>query len=343
MLTSVAAPPTPGPEPAPRTPLGEAARAYAEAGFAVFPVKPRAKEPCVRWKDEASRDPARITAWWQRWPDANIGLPVPEGLFVLDIDGPEGERTIAGLEARHGRLPEGPVARTAKGRHLWFRFPPGRCLKNAVRRLPGIDVRAQGGYVVAPPSVHPDGIEYAWETGRALFDVPIREAPGWLLDALEGTRASAGEPPPGQPPCASAPASMFDFSNVSVDGPGSRLAGILATMRAAVEGERNTKLFWCACRLVELEESGETPAAAWEQLREAARATGLDEPEIDKVIVSARDSSRRASAAAADGPVAPPPQPMSVPAQGPGWPRDQAPGGTPGAPPPGASPPGARA
>lgn len=341
MLTSVAAPPTPGPEPAPRTPLGEAARAYAEAGFPVFPVKPRGKEPLVRWRDGASSRPEKVSEWWAQWPDANIGLPVPEGLFVLDIDGPEGEQTIAGLEARHGRLPEGPVGRTAKGRHLWFRFPPGRCLENAVKRLPGIDVRAHGGYVVAPPSVHPDGVRYQWETGRALSDVPIPEAPGWLLDALEGTRASAGEPPPGQPPCASAPATMFDFSNVSVDGSGSRLAGILATMRTAAEGERNAKLFWCACRLVELEQKGETPASAWEQLREAARAIGLEASEVDRTIASARRSPHPTSAATANGAAPPPPPPMSVPAQGSGWPGDQAPGGAPGAPPPGASPPGA--
>ncbi len=187
--------------------LASEAMRYAVKGWAVFPLVPRSKLPRVGKKDggrgcyDGTADTATVEAWWDRWPDANIGLHcgAPSGVWVLDIDAkaPDsdpgepvhatGPEAVAALEAIHGPM---PVTRTAStgggGEHRYFVMPPGRTIKNRARiRLPdgrrtGLDVRAEGGYVVLPPSVHPDGPVYAWG-GPAT----IAEAPAWLLDLVD--------------------------------------------------------------------------------------------------------------------------------------------------------------
>ena len=88
--------------------LLEAALELASAGFAVFPCKPRGKDPLTLhgFKD-ATRDEAQISRWWTPWRNANIGLPTGEvnGIMIVDVDPPEGQRLLAKLEERHGKLP----------------------------------------------------------------------------------------------------------------------------------------------------------------------------------------------------------------------------------------------
>ena len=116
--------------------LLEAALDLASSGFAVFPCKPRGKEPLTLhgFKD-ATRDEAQIRRWWTRWPNANIGLPTGEenGIVVIDVDGDKGETRLALLEGKFGKLPTSSKASSGKGRHLCFAIA-GRLRPGSMRR-----------------------------------------------------------------------------------------------------------------------------------------------------------------------------------------------------------------
>ncbi len=136
---------------------------------------------------DASKDPAQIIKWWQRWPWANVGVATGQvsGLFVLDIDGEAGEESLRGLEAEHGKLPDTVEQLTGSGgRHLLFKHPAGQVIGNKVRIAPGLDVRGEGGYIVVAPSTHASGRQYAWEVSSRPGEVEVAEAPGWLLGLL---------------------------------------------------------------------------------------------------------------------------------------------------------------
>jgi putative DNA primase/helicase len=159
----------------------EAALAYAALGWLVFPCqcirvgacscgatcKSPGKHPMTRnGLKDATTDLGQIRAWWEKEPDANIGIRTgPESnLWVLDLDGEAGIEALAKWEAENGSLPATPTVRTGGGgRHLYFAYPEGGEIKNRTR-VAGlkIDVRGDGGYVIAPPSNHTDG-DYRWE------------------------------------------------------------------------------------------------------------------------------------------------------------------------------------
>lgn len=168
--------------------LGNAALALARAGLAVFPCWPRGKTPLTtNGHLDATCDEATICAWWWRWPNANIGVRTgaQSGLIVVDVDGEEGERLLAQFEERFGTLPPTSEAKTGKGRHLYL-SPPARCWPIKSSSGAGLDIRGDGGYVIAPPSVHPNGRRYDWdETSEQQF----AEAPEWLLDFARDRKA----------------------------------------------------------------------------------------------------------------------------------------------------------
>ena len=137
----------------------------AELGNAVFPLLPCGKTPLTqRGFKDATLDPTIISKWWTQWPDANIGLATGKisGCVVLDIDGADGESSLQTLKRELGPLAATCMARTGKGIHLYFRYPDGKEIRCRTNIAPGIDVRADDGYVVAPPSVHPNGPSYEW-------------------------------------------------------------------------------------------------------------------------------------------------------------------------------------
>jgi hypothetical protein len=136
---------------------------------------------------DASADAATICGWWERWPDANIGIATgPEsGVIVLDVDGEDGKASLKKLGAP-GQLPRTLRAHTGRtgpdgqrtGFHLYFNWPAGTNLRNNAGLLgKGLDVRAAGGYVVAPPSLHASGLRYEW----AQDESAIAEPPAWLI------------------------------------------------------------------------------------------------------------------------------------------------------------------
>jgi hypothetical protein len=175
--------------------LKSAALELAIASLPVFPLNGKVPRIPGGLK-AASSDPEQVSEWWTRWPEANVGLVTGQasGLLVLDVDLQHGgQGTLAELERKHGKLPKATEVLTGGGgRHLYFTHP-GREIRNSAGRLgPGLDVRGDGGYVVAPPSVHASGREYRWKhpLGTAFLFSP----PAWLLEDAAERRNGHIEP-----------------------------------------------------------------------------------------------------------------------------------------------------
>jgi bifunctional DNA primase/polymerase-like protein len=163
----------------------------------VFPCNPEDKRP---WTEhghkDASRDDARIRTWWAQWPNAMIGVPCGpvSGVWVLDVDidpskGVDGFPLLRELIARHGELPPTLTSVTPRGgHHLIFKWTTDLTLRNRTGVPgPGIDVRAAGGYFIAPPSMRTDGAVYRWDTNTG--NEPA-EAPAWLIALVSPQKAS---------------------------------------------------------------------------------------------------------------------------------------------------------
>lgn len=109
-----------------------------------------------------------IRDWWTRWPNASVGIATGavSGIVVLDIDPKRGGLdSLATLEEKVGPIPMDAAVRTGgDGAHAYLAHS-GTRVPSRQNLLPGIDVRGDGGYVVAPPSVHESGQRYAWKEG----------------------------------------------------------------------------------------------------------------------------------------------------------------------------------
>jgi hypothetical protein len=172
--------------------LAVAALEYAAAGLPVLPLSgklPRIEGGLTR----ASADPLVVAEWWRRWPAANVGIRTgaESGLVVVDVDTPKGGAgTLERLEREHGKLPATARVLTGGGGwHIYLRHP-GQEVRNSAGKLgAGLDVRGDGGYVVAPPSLHESGRRYKWT--RPL-ERGLADPPGWLLaDAGERRNGAA--------------------------------------------------------------------------------------------------------------------------------------------------------
>ena len=165
-----------------------AALRYAEMGYPVFPCAPGGKAPLTEHGfHDATVDPEQIERWWAQHPSANIGIPTA-GLVVIDIDG-DGNRWPGDDPDRLLELAAGPMALTPRGgSHHLFRQPQGKNWRCTEGRLAAkVDTRADGGYIVAPPSVVAGGKAYRWAPGLELDDPPDRlpEPPPWLAQELD--------------------------------------------------------------------------------------------------------------------------------------------------------------
>ena len=141
----------------------DSALEYLDMGFSILPVKRSNKRPYVSsWKEFQKRPPTpeEVEEWWKRWTEANVAIVCGRisGIFIVDADGPKG---IAWMNEH---LPKtGVYSLTGKGVHAVYRIPPGTTIKNAVRLADEVDIRGEGGYFVAPPSIHESGHQYKWQ------------------------------------------------------------------------------------------------------------------------------------------------------------------------------------
>jgi hypothetical protein len=177
-------------------PLGKVALALAAKGLRVFPLRSRTKDPLINgWPDKATTDANVISGWWSS-RDYNIGIATgpASGVWVLDLDDDTDEAWLRGCEAGHGRLPQTVEVISGKGRHLYFRWPTGANIRNIQNREDFPDVRGDGGYIVAPPSIHPSGRAYCWSVDSAS---EFADAPDWLVDLVTSRQTvNASATPP---------------------------------------------------------------------------------------------------------------------------------------------------
>jgi hypothetical protein len=200
--------------------LLSAALTYAKRGWRILPVHSVRNERCscgrfpcgednknagkhpriVGWVKRATTSRKEIKRWWGRWPSANIGVATgrASGLLVVDVDPRNGgDKSLASLVEAHGDLPPTITVRTGGGgTHLYFRHP--RRKKASWKLAKGVDLRSNGGFVVAPPASHLTGKAYSWILGPRG---ELAEAPKWLADlafsrrsAPDSVPADAGKP-----------------------------------------------------------------------------------------------------------------------------------------------------
>jgi hypothetical protein len=281
--------------------LRKAALWYAKAGILVLPLHtPAADGTCsCRRSDtcesagkhprlrhglhDASQDLGLIGSWWQRWPDANVGLATGTALDVCDMD------TGAGLAAVLDTLdvikPAAPLVRTGNGWHLWYASTD---LPNRVGLLPGVDWRGSGGMVVAPPSVHASGTTYRFQQpwdGLVLPDCPPP------LRALVAAPAAPGA-------LTAETITRFDrYAEAALDGELQRIrqapAPVYSGGTRITGGERNNTLHLAAFRMGQLAASGRVDeAAVRRELTAAAVQTGLSLVEAQRTIDSGWRSGR---------------------------------------------------
>ena len=139
---------------------------YRSHGISVIPINPENKKPLIgSWKGYQSTLPteAEIKAWWTKWPNAMIGCITGRlsGLFVIDIDGPDGKEHLAVYLPDSLNTPR--VMTPRGGEHIYFRMPETNLTsRNGV--FPQVDYKGEGGYVILPSSVNAEGGRYQWTT-----------------------------------------------------------------------------------------------------------------------------------------------------------------------------------
>jgi putative DNA primase/helicase len=187
---------------------------YAALGWKVFPCHGVAKDKCTCGRldcghpgkhpatdhgfKDSTGDVGRIQAWWSDLPFANIAIAtgVISGIVVLDVDPRSGgAESLADLRKLHGELSSTVSALTGgDGQHYYFAHPGGQVISRTFR--PGLDLKADGGYVIAPPSTHLSRKRYEWEVGHGPTEIVLAPIPDWLLmESQPPERAGAAEVP----------------------------------------------------------------------------------------------------------------------------------------------------
>ncbi len=247
---------------------------------------------------DAITNPDQIGLWWRQWPRANVGIACggPLGLLVIDVDvgKHDGTAALRELEERYVPLPRTVEVRTPTGgRHLYYSHSE-RVGNSAGKLGKGIDVRGHGGYVIAPPSVHPNGGAYEWAA-----DNPPRpaSAPAWLIRRLD--------------PTVRRPHLRVAGPITSTNGYGrAALHSECAAVLRTAEGGRNDRLNRAAFNLGQLVRHGYVSADdARDQLLEAAVAAGLTTGEAERTIASGLDAGIRNPR---DGRLVRPPSPSAA-------------------------------
>jgi hypothetical protein len=245
------------------------------------------------WTARASADPDHVHALWARDPYANVGIATgaTSGIIVIDVDGAEGEATIAALEAQQREaLPPTVTVLTSRGRHLYFASDgsppiPNRAGKRGRGLGDGVDVRGEGGFVIAPPSVHASGFVYCFAPGLGFADVPMARLPAWIVArVIDPPRTAAVEPP------------ARSYTGTRVDKwAAAALDREIANVRGAAKGSRNDTLNRASFNVGLIAAGGALDGSeAKRALRAAAIDAGLTEFEAVKTITSAFAAAAKA-------------------------------------------------
>ncbi len=279
-----------------KPPTGQAAAAlaYARRGWAVLPCHNppsggcSCANPCCtspakhprtrRGLHDATTELGAVRRWWRRWPEANVGVRTGaiSGLVVLDVDPDHGgEASLGELVDAYEDLPATLEVRTGGGgRHLYFAHPGGRVANSAGVLGLGLDVRDDGGYILAPPSAHASGASY-----RRLTNAPPAALPGWLAALLTTRHRQATG-------AGTVAAGDVDASRASAWARAA-LAAEVTRVRQAEEGTRNHTLNRAAFALGQIVGGGHLDsAAAAGHLCDAALDAGLGDAEARSTIAS---------------------------------------------------------
>jgi hypothetical protein len=240
---------------------------YAARGWHVFPLAPRSKVPLKGSSgfNDASTNPATVRRWFgQGYPyNIAIGTGLISGLLMLDADGQEGAESLERLQAEHSTLPATLMSQSSRGPHLWFKLTVP-VPKSESRLAPKIDVRADGGYAVAPPSIHPSGAVYRW-----LNDLPPAPAPAWLIEL------ALRRPPPAPLPASRSTAPIITSASSAAYGRAA-LDREIGRLVLASSGTRNATLNCVSFVLHQLVAGGELHAEeVMRTLHYAAERNGL--------------------------------------------------------------------
>lgn len=192
---------------------------YQKQNLSVIPIRPKEKKPLIIWEEFQQRRATEleIRAWWKRWPQANVGIVTGSisGIVVIDLDNIEAGEMLKQKFSEYD-FSSVPRQSTGKGNHLFFKHP-GSLITNRAGVLPGMDVRGDGGYVVAAPSIHPSGRLYAW---KVELNGHVALLPQDLYSLI--TSVSASEP------------ARFDTANA---------------LNGVPQGQRDETIFRLACKL----------------------------------------------------------------------------------------------
>ena len=228
-------------------------------GMSCFALQYGTKEPTGAWKQYQTQKPSaeEFQCLMERVRNKERNLAIVTGniseIWVLDIDGEDGANSLIELKKQHGEIPKTCTVKTGKGLHLYFKYPENATIRNAGSLLHGIDVRGEGGYIVAPPSLHENGSEYSFINKTTLDD--IIDAPEWLLAIVSN----------------------------------SGLQRACKVIRSSQKGNRNNTLNKEAFKL--FKSSTEPKEKIEKDLLSAAMSTGLIHEEATKTINSAATSA----------------------------------------------------
>ena len=238
-----------------------------DLGFSLIPLKPCGKTPLVKWTEYQTTRASwpLIEQWLQKWPDANIGIVTGEisNLTVIDFDTPEAFEAAV----RDGWIGDAVIVETGDGYHAYYQHPGGdiRC---KTELFPNVDVRAEGGYAVAPPSIHESGKTYCWLDDPS--GIAATKMSGWLHGRLLEAETPQGV----------AHGPSITLGNVVLD----REVQILTH---TAEGGRNDQLNHSAFKVGQLIAQGSLDAQLGiNALTIAAQQMGLADPEISRTIIS---------------------------------------------------------
>jgi hypothetical protein len=213
-----------------------AALNYAKQGLPVFPCNAEKKPLVAGGFKSATTDADQIKRWWSEWSGALIGMPTGKasGRIVIDSDSPEAEAAFHAMAKEDNAAPSITFrVATGRGFHYHFQEPEGVEIRNSAGELaPGVDIRGEGGYVIMPPSLHPNGKRYT-----VVDDSPPAQIPIWLLLRIE--RPKLANRSKIFAPCASRTGTE-KYAPMTAELARDRFEHLLATAACAKVGQRNT-------------------------------------------------------------------------------------------------------